>query len=147
MIVSPNHTSITVADMERSIAFYREKLGFSIVNERIAPADFASVITGIRGAELKVVYIEAGGYRIELIQYLQSAGEPTDVSTNRPGSCHIAFNVDDLNAMYEDLVAQGVAFKSPPVTVTGGPNKGNLGIYLTDPDGVVIELIQQVAQA
>lgn len=142
MIISPNHTSITVADMDRSLAFYRDLLGFEAISERFAPAAFASVVTGIPGAELKVVYVQAGGYRIELIQYLASQGEKIDPATNRPGSCHIAFNVDNLDEMVGRLRAEGVRFRSEPVTVGGGPNKDGRAVYFLDPDGVTLEFIQ-----
>ncbi|MHB1006075.1 MAG: VOC family protein [Chloroflexota bacterium] len=147
MIVSPNHTSITVADMDRSLAFYRDLLGFEVISERFAPAEFASIVTGIAGASLKVVYVQAGGYRIELIQYVTAQGNILEPNTNRPGSCHIAFNVDDVQSMVGALKQKGIRFKSEPVTVGGGPNKGGRAVYFLDPDGVTLEFIQPPASA
>ena len=50
--------------------------------------------------------------------------------------------VDDLVASYEDLRSRDVRFRSEPVTITAGPNKGGLVVYMYDPDGYVLELFQ-----
>lgn len=142
MIIAPNHTSVTVSDMDRSLAFYRDLLGMEVISERIAPVEFASKITGIPGAELKVVYLQAGGYKLELIQYLAGQGEKIDPRTNRPGSAHLCFSVDDVDGEYERLSKAGILFRSPPQVVGGGPNKGGRGVYFVDPDGFTIEFIQ-----
>ncbi len=147
MIVAPNHTSFTVSDMDRSVAFYRDLLGMEVISERTAPAEFASKVTGIPGAELKIVYLQAGGYKLELIQYLKSVGERIDPRTNRPGSAHLAFNVDDIDRAYAELSAKGVKFQSEPQLVGGGPNKGARAVYFVDPDGFTIEFIQPPAVA
>jgi len=49
--------------------------------------------------------------------------------------------VDDLRTCYDELVGKGVQFKSEPVEITAGPNKGGW-IYFLDPDGHVLELFQ-----
>lgn len=50
--------------------------------------------------------------------------------------------VDDVDAWYAQLTSKGVKSVSPPVTPTIGPNKGGRAIYMIDPDGVRVELIQ-----
>jgi hypothetical protein len=50
--------------------------------------------------------------------------------------------VDDLPALYQHLSAQGVAFVSSPVQIDAGPNAGGYGVYLRDPNGILIELFQ-----
>jgi lactoylglutathione lyase len=65
-----------------------------------------------------------------------------DTRTANPGTAHIAFFVDDLDALYADLRARGVASVSDPVTPTIGPNKDGRAVYMIDPDGIRVELIQ-----
>ena len=65
-----------------------------------------------------------------------------DTRTANPGTAHIAFFVDDLDTLYAELVARGVGSVSPPVTPTIGPNEGGRAVYLIDPDGIRVELIQ-----
>ena len=50
--------------------------------------------------------------------------------------------MDDLPVLYRRLVAEGVAFVSEPVGIDAGPNAGGYGLYLRDPNGVLIELFQ-----
>ena len=145
MITAPNHTSFTVSDMDRSLAFYRGLLAMELISDRIAKPEFASVVTGIPGAELRVVYVQAASYKLELIQYLAAQGEPIQPRTNRPGAAHLCFSVDDIDKAYADLTAQGVRVQSPPQLIPGGPNKDGRGIYFLDPDGFTIEFIQPAA--
>jgi catechol 2,3-dioxygenase-like lactoylglutathione lyase family enzyme len=83
-----------------------------------------------------------GGPSIELAQYLNQQGEPLAAATNQPGSCHLCLVVSDLSGCHADLKTKGVEFKSEPVSITEGPNKGGLVVYLRDPDGYTIELFE-----
>ncbi|MCL5108781.1 MAG: VOC family protein [Chloroflexi bacterium] len=142
MIIAPNHTSFTVSDMDRSLAFFRDLLGMELISDRIAGPEFAGKVTGIPGAELRVVYVQAAGYKLELIQYLKQQGEKLEPRTNRPGAVHLCFSVDDVDATYAGLVARGVKVQAPPQVIPGGPNKDGRGIYCLDPDGITLEFIQ-----
>ena len=143
MIKRVNHTSFTVSDVERSVSFYRDLLGMELISLAERDPGFAEKITGIPGAHLKTAYLRApGGHHLELIQYLSPPGTKLDTRTHNVGSAHLAFDVDDLPKLYADLKAKGVQFKSPPMEVPAGPNKGNLAVYCTDPDGITLEFIQ-----
>jgi lactoylglutathione lyase len=65
-----------------------------------------------------------------------------DTGTANPGTAHTAYFVDDMDALYARLVAAGVRAVSPPVSPTIGPNVGGKAVYLMDPDGIRVELIQ-----
>ncbi len=146
MIISTNHTSFTVGDMEEALRFYRDWLGMQEVSGREISGHFAETITGIPGANMRIVYLQmapGSEHRLELIQYLAPAGQMLTQSTCQPGCAHLALNVDDLDAVYADLSAKGVCFKSAPVTIEGGPNDGGKGVYLYGPDGVTLEFLQR----
>jgi catechol 2,3-dioxygenase-like lactoylglutathione lyase family enzyme len=145
MIISVNHTSFTVNDLDRSIAFYRDLLGLELISLAGRDPAFVEKVTGIPGANLKVAYLQAPGHRLELIQYLNPPGKKLELQTHNVGCAHLAFNVDDLPAMYANLKARGVPFKSSPLEVSAGPNKGTLTVYFTDPDGITLELLQAPA--
>jgi catechol 2,3-dioxygenase-like lactoylglutathione lyase family enzyme len=142
MITSTNHTSFTVSNLDRSIAFYRDLLGFELTSLAERDPAFSAKITGVPGAHLRVAYVRAPGHSIELIQYLSPPGIKLDLRTSNIGCAHIAFNVDGLRKMYSELKAKGVHFKSEPLEVFAGPNKGAVAVYLTDPDGITLEFIQ-----
>ncbi|MEO5632945.1 VOC family protein, partial [Gaiella sp.] len=84
----------------------------------------------------------------ELFQYLIPAGTRADVEPRNVGASHLCFLVDDLQSVYEQLVAQGVtSFVSPPVEVDTGINTGGFGLYLRDPDGITVEIFQPPRRA
>ena len=50
--------------------------------------------------------------------------------------------VDDIHAMYDRLVAEGVRFKGEPVAIEEGRNTGGFAVYFNDFDGIPLELLQ-----
>ena len=142
-LVSINHTSFTVSDAAAIAEWYCEMLDFSIVSVDTRPQDYSEKVTGIPGADLRIVYIKGGGYHIELVEYVGAPGVRIDTATNNVGSAHIAYNVNDLKGMHEALAPRGVRFVSEPVPVTQGPNTGGFVVYIEDPDGNTLELIER----
>ena len=143
MITATNHTSFTVSDVERSVSFYRDVLGFKLLSLAERPPWFSELATGIKGAHLKTAYLEApGGHRLELIQYLSPPGVKLDTQTNNVGSAHLALNVDNLQETFRDWKGRGLRFQGEPIEIPAGPNKGNWMVYLLDPDDFTLELIQ-----
>ena len=142
-LVSINHTSFTVSDAAAIAEWYCEMLDFTIVSVDTRPQDYSEKVTGIPGADLRIVYIKGGGYHIELVEYVGAPGGRIDTATNNVGSAHIAYNVNDLKGMYETLAPRGVRFVSEPVPVTQGPNTGGFVVYIEDPDGNTLELIER----
>ena len=144
--LSANHVGLTVSDLPRSIAFYRDILGFHIAYERgEVTAEYMPRLVGIPGARLKIAGLDIPGLHLDLIEYLEPKGDSSAGPTSDVGNAHIGFTVDDLWSAYRELSAAGVAFKSEPVSPTTGPNKGGWAIYFVDPDGVTLEMIQRPA--
>jgi catechol 2,3-dioxygenase-like lactoylglutathione lyase family enzyme len=144
-IIGADHTSYTVSDMARSLAFYRDLLGFEIVHERPAVINnYFRAIIGLPDAVIHAVLLRIPGstHCLELFEYKHPRGTPQDLKPNNPGSSHIAYYVDDLRAMYPRLREAGVEFFSEPVYLDEGPNKGGWALYMKDPNGIIIELFQ-----
>tara|TARA_Y100000588_G_scaffold248777_1_gene263292 strand:- start:363 stop:839 length:477 start_codon:yes stop_codon:yes gene_type:complete len=145
-LLNQHHLGLTVSDIERSIEFYRDVLGMELVGRRpCVEQDYVGRQTGYPGLKLSVASFRAcagNAQSIEMVQYLTEAGAAADPSTNRAGNSHLCLRVDDLRAAHADLSAQGVRFKSAPVEITHGPNRGGLVVYLHDPDGYTLELFQ-----
>jgi catechol 2,3-dioxygenase-like lactoylglutathione lyase family enzyme len=140
-----HHVGLTVSDIERSVRFYCDLLGFILVKRRLADADYLGRQTGYPGVRLEVASLRLGpamGPTLELARYVTQAGPAADPATNRPGTSHLCFEVDHIQAVYESLRARGVPFRTAPVPITAGPNQGGFGVYLSDPDGYTIELFQ-----
>lgn len=144
---SLHHTGLTVADLDRSIAFYRDLLGFELVLEQEKEGGYLGAIVGRPDAHVRMAHVKLPGsdHRLELFQYLRPRGiEPSEeLDPWRIGPTHVCLIVDDLPALYERLRAGGVdSFLSPPVEVDTGANAGGNALYLRDPDGTLLELFQ-----
>ena len=142
-IVKTNHTGLTVSDVERSLAFYRDVFGFEVTEITHHQGEMVERITGVDGAEVLIAFVNLPGHQIELLQYLK----PDDrrVSELRPcdtGATHLAFEVDDIDAVLEAIKAGGFEPVNPPQAVPAGPRKGGKTVYTRDPDGVVLEFQQ-----
>ena len=143
-IISADHTGITVSNLERSLAFWRDVLGFELSHTAHQKGELAEEITGIPGAELKLAVLKApGGHKIELLEYLAPADRKrANVRPCDAGSVHVALLVQDLDAALAQIAASGWEAAGKPQTLTRGPNAGKRVVYVRDPDGTTIELMQ-----
>jgi catechol 2,3-dioxygenase-like lactoylglutathione lyase family enzyme len=144
MIEGIHHTCITVSDLERSIAFYRDLLGLELVmtEESERSGDDRSKALGVPKAKVKLAILRAGDARVELIEYVTAQGRPYDRNNNDIGAMHIAFQVKDIDAVYQRLLDHGVRFTAAPAIIPAGPMQGWRWTYFFDPDGVSLEIIQ-----
>src|SRR5437868_13503399 len=124
-IISADHTGITVSNLERSLAFWRDVLGFEFSHSAHQTGERVEQITGVKGAELKLAVVKApGGHKIELLEYLAPADRKKDVDL-RPcdvGQVHAALTVDNLDAILQRIAAIGWKIAGKPQTLTSGPN-------------------------
>ncbi len=152
-IVSADHTGITVSNVERSLAFWRDVLGFEFSHQSHQSGEMAEQITGVQGAELKLAVVKApGGHKIELLEYLAPADHRHDVDPStslrtslRPcdvGHVHVALVVDSLNEILDRIAVCGWKAAGKPQRLTKGPNAGKRVIYVRDPDGTTIEFME-----
>jgi catechol 2,3-dioxygenase-like lactoylglutathione lyase family enzyme len=147
-IVSADHTGITVSNLERSLAFWRDVLGFEFSHTAHQKGELAREITGIEGAELKLAVLKApGGHKIELLEYFAPADrKPANLRPCDVGSVHVALLVNDLDTVLERIAASGWKAAGKPQILTRGPNAGKRVVYVRDPDGTTIELMQIAKQ-
>ena len=143
VITGIHHFALTVADMERSLAFYTGLFGLEVASDREVERDYIEQITGVPGAHQRLVHLSGYGHRLELLEYRNPRGATRARPLPDAGSAHVCFITDDLDAEVARLRAAGVPFRSPgPVTTTSGPNLGGRGIYVEDPDGNAVEVVQ-----
>jgi catechol 2,3-dioxygenase-like lactoylglutathione lyase family enzyme len=143
-VVGAHHTSFTVADLGRSLEFFRDWLGLEVVATREIGDEYFGRIVGLPGCRVKAALLRVPGstHHVELFEYLAPSGQPCRPRPCDPGSAHLSLLVDDLPGLCARLSAAGVAFVSEPVRIDAGPNAGGYGVYLRDPNGVLIELFQ-----
>lgn len=146
--VGSHHTAFQVADLERSLAFYRDLFGFEVVWQRVNREEYVRQIVGYPDAELHQALLRFPGsdHCLELIEYRGVERHPVDTSPPNPGTAHICLLATHLRRFYDELVAAGVGAVSEPVLVASGPNEGRLAVYMIDPDGFRVELLEVLAE-
>ena len=144
MITGVHHFSLACSDAERSLAFYRDLFGLELVSDReVEPHGFVERVTGVPVAQVRIVHLQGYGVNFELLEFKEPRGDCRARGLHEAGSAHLCFVADDLDAEHERLKGLGARFRSPgPVTVVGGPNDGGKGLYVDDPDGNGVEIIQ-----
>ena len=133
-IIAADHTGITVANLERSLAFWRDVLGFQLSHRPHQTGDFASEITGVPGAEISIAVLKGYGHKIELLEYLA----PSDRKRVALGPC----DVSSVHVAFTTIAASGWRAAGQPQTLIAGPNAGKRVAYVRDPDGTTIEFMQ-----
>src|SRR5262245_42047466 len=97
MIVGFNHTSFTVANLERAVRFWTDALGFQgpgIVERRAA---WVAKVTGVPDATIRVAHLYGYGHHMEFIEYAGGRRDnPADLP-DRPGVGHVCLEVIDIH--------------------------------------------------
>ena len=149
-VIGSWHTGFTVEDLDRSLAFYRDLLGFEVIWQRVSSAEYLGKLVGYPGVEMHQALLAMPGtaHTFELNDYRGIERSPVvNPANGNPGTAHLCVLVDDIQAFYERFIEAGVEVISEPVGPTEGPNVGNLVMYVVDPDGVRVELLQGVPAA
>lgn len=139
-----HHVGITVADRDRSVAFWSRVLGTEPLWVQLLDGPYLGGITGYEGIHIKAAMLPMpGGGRLEILEYLLDDRTVNSDATTNVGNVHICLQADDIDACVSRAVAAGARpVGSGPERVTTGPNTGARVCYLRDPDGITLEFIQ-----
>lgn len=147
MISEIDAIGITVGDMRRSLDFYTQILPFKLVSDREVTGDAYEHLTGVFGLRMRIVQLQLGDEKINLIEYLAPRGRPIpiDSHSNDRWFQHIAIIVSDMDKAYAQLRGHNVEQVSPePQCLPDwNPNAGGIrAFYFRDPDGNNLEILQ-----
>jgi lactoylglutathione lyase len=139
-----SHFGIQVAELERSVAFYGDLLGFELVARWVRDQEYIQELVGYPGVELHVAVfrLPLSNAFLEILEYKNVDKHPVDPSTANPGTAHFCLYVDNLDALHDRLSSAGVRFVSDVKSPNIGPNRGGKAVYMIDPDGIRVELIE-----
>jgi glyoxylase I family protein len=141
-----HHAGLVIRDLDRSIYFYHDVLGLQFANEPTPWFSGPQLETGVGvpGAVLRQVSLWVGEHAtLELIEYQNRPASSTrPVPNNFMGAAHVCLLVDDIQAKKADLETKGVTFYSDVNVVDEGPLAGWRWCYLSDPDGLALELVE-----
>jgi predicted enzyme related to lactoylglutathione lyase len=139
------HTNIVAADWRKLAGFYQHVFGCELVPpERAAVGEWVERCTGVPGAEVSGIHLRLPGYgddgpTLEIFQYNKTE-ERLEIAINRLGLVHLAFEVDDIEAARDKVIAAGGKCVGELVTVEISGAGTITFIYMTDPEGNIIEL-------
>jgi catechol 2,3-dioxygenase-like lactoylglutathione lyase family enzyme len=135
------HVGICVSDLERSLRFYRDLLGFRFEHELAVEGEPTDTLLRLRGVKLDAKYLQRDGVRIELLAFASPpAPDARTRAMHEHGLTHLSFRVADLDATLAALRTAGERVLEE--TVIRFPEFQAAACFVTDPDGQLIELVQ-----
>ncbi len=147
MLSTVAHIGFTVSNLQNSIDFYRDILGLKYIGKMEMHGDSTNELFGKSNSDAEVAYLatpDKNAPLIELIHFINQPIEADQPNLFKTSISEFCFGVDDIDAEYERLKGLGVKFISGPQMFDSteygfGKSKA---LYLFDPDGNILELIQ-----
>lgn len=142
-VTTVDHIAVTVSDLNRSLAFYRDVLGLREVERHLLQGPGIEQMANKPGTILQVVRLAAPDspkILVDLQQYLAPKGKQSDSKLGDVANAHFCFGVKGLAKTYRELKERGVDFISEPVTFHFESGPCDV-VFLRDPDGFILELL------
>lgn len=141
-----SHVGLTVPDLDEGRRFYCQVLGLRETETYEASGPGIDRMTGVTGGIVRTAMLEVpGGSRIQMQTFEPTGSTDTSNRLNDRGLTHLSFAVQDVHAEYERLLAQGVAFRAPPLALkfddATHPMNGMDAVYFEDPWGLPLEFV------
>jgi catechol 2,3-dioxygenase-like lactoylglutathione lyase family enzyme len=142
MIKNIRHTGIVVNDLEKSLWFYKEKMGFSVFKHSEESGDFIENILDLENLAVTTVKLALkNNQMIELLDFNTHKRDASESFINDIGPTHLAFTVSNLDKIYSDFSNDGICFLSKPEISKDGHVKV---VFCKAPEGTYIELVELI---
>jgi catechol 2,3-dioxygenase-like lactoylglutathione lyase family enzyme len=139
------HFGIVVQDIEKSLHFYRDLLGLEVKKDMQEQGEFIDTILGLTNVQVRTIKMisQNGDTLVELLEYKSHKGKKReDYQIFDLGASHVAFTVENIDEEYKRLQAEGISFTCQPQV---SPDKKAKVTFCFDPDGVPIELVEELS--
>lgn len=155
MVITIDHITVVVSNLNRSEKFYTEILGFSVIGRAHLEGNWLNESMNMDNVIGDVIYLRSKelGTRLELLKFTSPDEIMLDETSlpNAIGIRHIAFRVEDIDSLVEKLKKSDVEFVGKCIEVPNELETGGAGnkrmCYFHDPDGVLLELTQFTSEA
>ncbi|WP_312912489.1 VOC family protein [Natronosalvus caseinilyticus] len=133
-----HHVGITVSDLESVLPFYRDVLGFDVLDRfAVSGPAFADAVD-VPDAAGRFAHLEAGDVRLELVEYAPTGAARSNSELNQSGATHVGFSVADLEAFFASLPAEVETLSEPRTT-----ESGTSILFLRDPEENLVEVLER----
>ena len=141
-IQGTRHFGIVVRNLTNSITFY-EELGLKIIKQMEESGKHIDTMLSLNDVNVTTVKMSSpnNDTLIELLHYKNPIPKEIERKINDLGPSHLAFTVKNLSENYKKLSQKGIEFFSEPQL---SPDKTVLVVFCNDPNGIPIELVEQL---
>ena len=142
MIKEVRHFGIVVNNMEKSLKFYRDLLGLKIVRDMDEHGNHLDIMLSLDKVQVRTVKLSVND-NITLIELLEFKSHNDNEIRNfyTIGASHVAFTVENIEKLYQNLSKKNIEFNAPPQKSPDGLVKVT---FCKDPDGTPIELVEML---
>jgi catechol 2,3-dioxygenase-like lactoylglutathione lyase family enzyme len=126
------------------LRFYGGTLGIEHTVSQVSDQPYLALVTGVPGCSLRIGFarIEGDDVPLEFIEYVSPPPGRALTGFGIVGTPHLCWQVDNLAAVYDRLSRKGVTFCGEPHSLVDGLWAEAQGVFLRDPDGLLVELIE-----
>ncbi len=138
------HTGIICEDIQKSLIFYRDLLGFEVIQDFTDDTDYINEITGITGGIVHMIKLKSDdGTVLELLEYINHPTKLIKHKIYNVGICHIALQVYNIDDAYQKLLENNVKLLSKPILSS---EKIAKVCFCMDPSNVRVELVEMLSR-
>lgn len=139
-IIGVSHTGLTTSDIERSIVFFRDILGFPVDEPVLYEDSMFERVTGVKGANIRISYVKLPGHTLELLEYVKPLDKKaSELRPCDPGHIHLSLLVENIEDLVEKIREGGFETVGP-IQHVGGDEPFKV-IYAHGPDRLYLELM------
>ena len=136
------HVGITVTNIEESISFYEEVLGFEVARVMDESGEHIDKFSALSNVRVKTVKMkDKNGGMIELLKYESHPALANFDDITRIGCSHFALTVKNLDLLVEKIIKRGYTVNCEPQFSPDGNVKLT---FCKGPDGVLLELVEEL---
>lgn len=151
MIKAIAHIGITVSNIEKSKKFYGDLLGLTFRGEMVMEGESTDILFGLDNCVVKVAYFSPAENTsptplVELLEFTNHTPLANKSQLNRLSISELCFSVENIDDFSNNLGIMGVKFLSKPqyFDLTNQKFGCSKAVYLKDPDGNILEFIEEI---
>ena len=142
------HVGLTVSDLDRSIAFYKDVLGLEFQGEIMMTGEETDKMFQKKNCKARVAYLNGSKVLeappIELIQFAEEDVNKVKSNLFTTSISEVCFYTDDIDSVYKTLIENHVECLSEPqyFDFRADGFGESRAFYFRDPDGIILEMMQ-----